>query len=318
MRHGVYLCTKNREDDVYKFLQSLVLNESNMELILIDSSEPEIRRQNLQSEIKLRFPNLQFTYLYHVGRLPSARNAGIRLSRQHDLIHFFDDDVTIPADYFAKIESFLQENPEVSGGGPRIHGLYLPDKSSQGNLGSNAVRHFRNVRLKFRKYGGVNSACKHHWVPDKPDTSQIVQWIPGCAMFFRPDVFEKFRFNDQMENGLKSYAFGEDLEFTYRVGREFKLMSVDSTIIEHHLTPSVRSDFQFISSCLGASCAHMHLMFPKEFSILRIYLAKIIEFALQVIISPDKRLNSYLLALSSFHKEFKKEVREKNWTQISQ
>ena len=63
MKHGVYLCTKNREDDVFRFLNSLVINESEIELILIDSSEPEIRRENLKSEIKLRFPKLKFTYL---------------------------------------------------------------------------------------------------------------------------------------------------------------------------------------------------------------------------------------------------------------
>ena len=317
MKHGDYLCTKNREDDVFRFLNSLVLNESEVELILIDSSEPEIRRENLKSEIKLRFPKLKFTYLYHLGRLPSARNAGIQMGLKHDLIHFFDDDVSIPPKYFKKIESFFQQYPLVFGGGPRIKGSYLPDEMPKLNIGAETVRRFRNVRLKFRKYGAVNSGCKHHWVQDKPQTSQVVQWIPGCAMFFKPEVFEKFTFNAQMENGLKSYAFGEDLEFTYRVGREFKLMSVDTTSIEHHLSPSVRSDFQFIAACLGASCAHMYLMFPREFSIFRIYSAKIAEFTLYVLANPGGRLSNFMNAIKSFHIEFKKEIRENNWKQIS-
>ena len=37
MNHGVYIATKNRENDVFKFLDSLVLNKSIFEVIIIDN-----------------------------------------------------------------------------------------------------------------------------------------------------------------------------------------------------------------------------------------------------------------------------------------
>lgn len=313
MKHGVYLATKNRENDVVKFLDSLIVNVANYELVLIDSTEPISRFNSFQSSLKERYPNLLITHIYHKGRLPSARNAGLKLNLEHDLIHFFDDDVTIPADYFEKIESFLKGNPDVMGGGPRIRYSYLPNFKKEDRFIHELIRLLKNFRLGFRNYGRVNSACKHHWVPDRPGITQKVDWIPGCSMFFRPAVFEKFRFNHNMENGFNGYAFGEDLEFTFRASREFKFMAVDVTVIEHHLAPSPRSDLLFIASCLGATTAHMYVMFPKYFSRLRIYSEKIAEFLLQSLAEPEKRLRIFLSMCIRFNREFKREVREKNW-----
>ncbi len=313
MRHGVYLATKNRENDVIKFLNSLILNNADYELILIDSTEPNLRFNTFQNLLKNKYTNLKITHIYHKGRLPSARNAGLDLNLNHDLIHFFDDDVTIPSDYFEKIESFLKRNPGVMGGGPRIKYSYLPNLKRDERLTHELIRLVKNLRLRIRNYGRVNSACKHHWVADRPGISQKVDWIPGCSMFFRPIVFEKFRFNQFMENGFSGYAFGEDLEFTFRASREFKFMAVDVTVIEHHLAPSPRSDLLFIASCLGATTAHMYSMFPKYFSRSRIYIAKVAEFLLQCVAEPENRLRIFFGMCTQFNREFKRELREQNW-----
>ena len=313
MKHGVYLATKNRENDVIKFVDSLILNDADYQLILVDSTEPNVRFDFFQNQLKNRYINLQITHIYHQGRLPSARNAGLDLKLSHDLIHFFDDDVTIPNDYFKKIESFLERNPDVMGGGPRIKNSYLPNLEKDRSFTPELIRLIKNFRLNFRSYGRVNSACKHHWVPDRPGITQKVDWIPGCSMFFRPVIFKKFRFNQFMENGFNGYAFGEDLEFTFRASREFKFMAVDVTTIEHHLAPSPRSDLLFIASCLGATTAHMYSMFPKYFSRSRIYIAKVAEFLLQSETVPENRLKIFLGMCIQFNREFKREMREKNW-----
>jgi GT2 family glycosyltransferase len=317
VKHGVYIATKNRENDVFDFLDSLILNSSDFELILIDSTEPKIRFDAFQETLRDKYPTLRLKHIFHKGRLPSARNAGLNLNLQHDLIHFFDDDVTLPDDYFEKIENFLRGNPEVMGGGPRIKNLYLPNLNSEKNYIHEVIRKLKNFRLNIIKYGIVNSGCKHYWIPDRPQTSCQVDWIPGCSMFFRPEVFEKFRFNEFMENGFSSYAFGEDLEFTFRASREFKFMAVDTTVIEHHLAPSPRSDLFFIASCSGATTAHLYSMFPKHFSRLRIYIEKVPEFLLKCAIQPKHRVKLFVGMCVRFDREFKREIREQNW-RISQ
>jgi len=313
MNHGVYIATKNRENDVFKFLDSLVLNHSIFEVIIIDSTEPKERFAAFHREIEARYPKLKVTHIFHSGRLPSARNAGLDLRIRHDLIHFFDDDVTIPSDYFEKIEAFLSSNLDVDGGGPRIKGSYIADMNRRESIPLEILRRLQNIRLKYRRYGSVNRACKHYWVPDKLGSSQVVEWIPGCSMFFKPHVFEHFRFNSRMETGFSGYAFGEDMEFTYRVGREFKLMSVDTTSIEHHLAPSPRSDMLFIASCLGATTAHMYTLFPDRFSKFRIHLEKLIEFYLQSLKLEDRKFSALTTSFKKFRVEFEREVKEKNW-----
>ena len=313
MKHGVYIATKNRENDVYKFLDSLILNDADIEVIIIDSTEPRDRFNSFDNTIKVRYPQLKVAHFFHLGRLPSARNAGLDLKLKHDLIHFFDDDVTIPNDYFEKIEIFLDNHPEVEGGGPRISGSYIPDQERKKVFHLELLRRVQNIRLRYRTYGSVNRACKHYWVPDKIGSSQIVEWIPGCSMFFKPQVFEHFRFNPSMETGFSGYAFGEDMEFTYRVGRKFKLMSVDTTSIEHHLAPSPRSDILFISSCLGATTAHMYMLFPENFSKSRIFLEKFIELWLQSLRLENEKFSTLVRSFNRFRIEFKREIKEKNW-----
>jgi GT2 family glycosyltransferase len=313
MRHAIYICTKGRESDVLRFTESLALNKSEFELVILDSTEPKERFDAFRKEISRQFPFMKITHVYHQGRLPSARNAGIELGIESDLVHFFDDDVTIPSDYLTSIEQFMLLNPDTHGGGPRIKGLYVSDTKFDSRLFLNALRLIKNLRLKFRSYGKVSSSCKNHWVPDRDGVEQEVNWIPGCSMFFKPEIFEKVRFNSNMENGFRGYALGEDMEFTFRVSRQFKLMATDRTIIEHHLSPSPRWEFEFISSCSGALCAHMHTMYPEFFPKYKIYSGKFIEFTLKCVYLPEERFKNFIRMMGAFHLEFRRELREGNW-----
>jgi glycosyltransferase involved in cell wall biosynthesis len=313
MKHLIYICTKNREEDVFKFLHSVALNISNYELIIVDSTGPINRFTEFQNQIAKQFPTMKITHIFHQGRLPSARNSGIKLGIKGDLAHFFDDDVTIPSDYFEKIEEFLKMHPEIHGGGPRIKGSYLPEVKSGKGLRRNILKKFQNLRLRFRKYGKVDASCKNHWVPDSDGVEQIVDWIPGCSMFFKPEVFNSFQFNPKLEEGFQGYALGEDMEFTYRVSKKFRLMACDLTTIEHHLAPSPRGELEFMAGCSGALCAHMHRLFPKDFPTLTIYLGKFFEFFLKVVYLRQKRIRTFFKMYASFHREYKRESSEKNW-----
>ena len=229
------------------------------------------------------------------------------------MIHFFDDDATIPQDYLAKIEEFFHMHPEADGGGPRIFGSYLPRKEPNGNFIKKLISRIYDLRFLIKKYGIVSRSCKNTWIQDRPETQQLVDWIPGCAMIFKPHIFEVFRFNSNMEKGLKSYALGEDMEFTFRVSRKFKLYAIDSTYIEHHLTPSLRSDLPFIAAGLGHLNAHMHLMYPDRFPIWRIYLAKIFELLIGSRSIRGNTLFEFFKVYRIFHNNFQQQLNSNSW-----
>lgn len=310
MKHGIYIATKDRESDVIRLLASIEENEATYEILVIDSTEPQKRFNEFNHLMSATFPKMKINHIYHKGRLPSARNAGIDFGMESHLIHFFDDDATIPKDYFKKIEEFLDSHPDADGGGPRILGSYLPRKNIEASFLKKILSRTYDLRFSIKKYGKVSKSCKNTWVQDLPGTEQMVDWIPGCAMFFKPEIFQFFRFNAKMENGLKGYAFGEDMEFTYRVSRKFKLYAVDTCSIVHHLTPSPRTDLPFIASCLGNLTAHMHLMYPKKFPVWRIYFAKCWE----LFIAAKTRGLKFRIIYGNFHRSFCDQMKNKTWS----
>jgi GT2 family glycosyltransferase len=47
------------------------------------------------------------------------------------------------------------------------------------------------------------------------------QWLSGCSMGFRKEVFDIFEFNEDLET-FSPYALGEDIEFSHRVFRRYR------------------------------------------------------------------------------------------------
>lgn len=277
MLHGVYICTKGRETDVIRLLDSIIpfsVNRHQIRFLIADSTTPKSRFNNFHSLLNSKYPVSTIEHFYHLGGLPSARNACIRKMKQESVVHFFDDDVLLPEDYFEKVEEFFSNYSEYKGGGPRIVGLYA------GSSQNWKTRFLTCIGLE-PVYGKFTRSGKHYWFPDVQQDTQLVSWIPGCAMFFKPDVFLNYRFNDQMENGPgKNYALGEDFDFTHRVSRQHKLGLVGNVAIQHLQAPSKRDNLPLIARALGVQNAYYSREFKSELNAFKVYLGKILDFAM--------------------------------------
>ena len=64
-----------------------------------------------------------------------------------------------------------------------------------------------------------------------------VQWLNGCASYRRA-VLENTRFDP----ALSGYALGEDLDFSYRIGKAWKLAVVPQAQLVHHASEKNRYD----------------------------------------------------------------------------
>ena len=62
-----------------------------------------------------------------------------------------------------------------------------------------------------------------------------VQWLVGAGMVFRRDVFKDFSFDPWFEGT----GLCEDLDFSYRVGKKYRLVVVADARIEH-LTGTIK------------------------------------------------------------------------------
>ena len=307
MLHAVFICTKNREEDVIRLLSTIQKNEFNhafLKIFIGDSTQPEMRFQNFSKRLNLEFPTLNIQHFFHLGGLPSARNACIAKISDEDLTHFFDDDVTIPPNYFSRIENFLRDKPECFGGGPRIQGLYLEQSSR--------IKHYLRRILGLEvTFGRITASGRHYWVPDITGKSLDVEWIPGCSMFYKREVFDQFTFNETMENGPgKNYALGEDLDFSHRVSKVFSLKSVEDLTVIHHQAPSKRDNWLLIARASGAQYSYLLRAFPNEFNPFKIHLGRFLDFIIMNRPFTIKSLKNIFIQFSGYLTEFKRENQE--------
>lgn len=290
MMHFISICTKNREDDVFKLLSSIAKSElpTNLSILIADSTDPLDRLENAGRLYVESFPQLAITHFHHEGGLPSARNACLNLVGEKGTVHFFDDDVEIAANFFSAVEKFFALSPDSVGCGPRIRGLYL-DNKNQSKITENQGKLLLNGR--------------NYWVRDDLKSDLQVSWIPGCAMSFKLEAIRKLQFNASLEKGPgKNYALGEDLEFTHRVNSMGKLFALSDTYVYHNYAPSKRDDFPLMAYASGKFMLQLKKQFPKEISIFRALGWKYSEIVRQNMGTGNINIGNLLKCLALFSK----------------
>jgi GT2 family glycosyltransferase len=86
--------------------------------------------------------------------------------------------------------------------------------------------------LDSPKTGRVLPSGRNPLVVDVHSVTEV-DWLSGCSMSFRRDVFETFSFNEE----FKGYGLGEDVEFSYRVRQLGRLLVTPDARIEHLQSP---------------------------------------------------------------------------------
>ncbi len=116
MFYSVILPTFGRPDEVENFLESMALQYAKVfEVIVVDGSLDEI----LYPVIEKYNNALNLKYFHKKGLGASeSRNLGCEKAKG-DFLVFIDSDCVVPADYFNKVRTFLEQHPETDAyGGP--------------------------------------------------------------------------------------------------------------------------------------------------------------------------------------------------------
>ena len=116
MFYSVILPTFGRPDEVENFLESMKLQKlKSFEVIVVDGSLDDI----LHPVIDTYKPSIGLQYFHEKGLGASeSRNLGCEKAKG-DFLVFIDSDCVVPSDYFNKVQSFLEQHPEVDAyGGP--------------------------------------------------------------------------------------------------------------------------------------------------------------------------------------------------------
>jgi glycosyltransferase involved in cell wall biosynthesis len=229
MKISLIIPTKNREKELQHALQS-VFAQTRLpdELIIIDDGN--LNLGGLYTLVDQRIPLKYFKK--DVPGLVKSRNKGVEMA-DGDIISFIDDDVELAPNYFEIIERIFEADIEKQVGGL---GAYI-ETPQEG-----VARGTKNLLEKFffirGKRGSVLPSMHNTFVEKRPKGAIRVDWLPGCNLNFRREVFHTSGF----DTFFTEYGYGEDLEFSYRIHTQghYTLGITGQTSLKHFHTPTSR------------------------------------------------------------------------------
>lgn len=198
---AVVVATVGREPSLMRLIASLDRQTCRPELIVI--SVPG--EQGVPAALRGRS---DVQVVVGARGLPAQRNAGVdRLPAHIDIVAFFDDDA-VPADtYLEGAGQLLEGEPEVVG----LTGLLLRD-------GAREKRQLSEEEIEAALAGSV------------PEGSVVpATELYGCNMVVRRSPLDATRFDE----ALPLYGWLEDLDFSRRLGRLGRLVTVNACQVVH-------------------------------------------------------------------------------------
>jgi GT2 family glycosyltransferase len=219
---SVVICTKDRPEMLATCLDSLECQTRRPEEILIVDASSVPARDAVERLVR-KWPDCLVVSIAAAPGLPRQRNIGARAATG-SLVVYLDDDVVLEPGYLAAIaRTFEADAPKQIGG---AGGAQIPDPTPrEGFLRRAACRLFL-----LETYG--RGIVKRSGYPDyvfSPRSRMEVEFLSGCNMAYRREVLDALSFDER----LSGYALGEDLQFSYRVSRRWKLVLVPDARLQH-------------------------------------------------------------------------------------
>jgi glycosyltransferase involved in cell wall biosynthesis len=179
------------------------------------------------AEIAEEFPQLHAEFISFPGSsICDARNRGVQAARpDNDLIAFMDDDIVLEPQAIQALLGFWDQAPEDLGG----TGCNLVNYPSFDAPRLKTLRLTSRLGLYDSRRGVVLRSGIHTMMPGIQETT-YVQWLPTYAVVYSRKVLGEFSFDEWFE----TYSYLEDLDFSYRIGKKYKLAVVADARFYHY------------------------------------------------------------------------------------
>jgi len=219
---------------------------------------------------------------------PSAsrqRNSGIRWVRpEMDFVGFFDDDIVLDPRALEMMLRFWEHAPkDVAGAAfnminhPPLSIAFLKRSSLAERIG-----------VYGRKRGSVLPSGFHTMI-GVVNEDIFVDWIPTGACLWKKSLLESKGFDEW----FSGYSYLEDLEFSYRIRKNHRLVVIAEARYEHFPAPSGR----IRNLLFGRREVRNRLYFVKknpELSMGRCYLALVLRMLMSLQLSVSELKSGYL------------------------
>jgi len=228
---SIIICTYNREQFIYKALQSLAQNDFSTdlyEIILVNNNstdQTETQCKTFQQD----YPHINFRYFIETNQgLSHARNRGISES-QGDLLVFLDDDSFVNPDYLQNLDQYQKEYPNMAAFGGEITPLFETGIAP--------------AWLSKWTYSWVSAINLGNSVTLFTGNKYPI----GANMGFKKNYFEKHgAFNTALGRSKKNMMGGEEKDLFNRVDKQTEKIYYLPLLKVQHVIPESRTTKAYI------------------------------------------------------------------------
>jgi len=214
---AIIIPTYNRHEILRRLLSNLNrVGPCVDELIIVDASKEDLfLKENIEFSKK---------YKYFKSDIPSLtyqRNLGLEnISKDINLICFLDDDVEILTDSFKIMFNFWENVSEYIGGA--AFNIIEGEKARRFWM-------FKQMFLMGDNQPGNVLISGYQTMMNNIRENIYTKWLPGGVTVWRKKIFNEFKYDES----LKGYGFIEDLDFSYRVGKKYRLICIADARVKH-------------------------------------------------------------------------------------
>lgn len=237
---SVIIVTKNRDTALKDIsLPSLLRQDmSNFEVIVWDASDTEktsVVVDGFAAQFESKGISLRYFIAPRAG-ITSQRNDAISAARG-DILFFIDDDSEVSPNGLSVLEECFINFPDCMGAGLELteEGIGKEDKLAD--------------KIKEKLYAMIGYVKKRKVHPSGSQKGMTAppgpaEWLSGCSMAFRREVFDSMKFNEKLE-AFGGYAMSEDVEFSHRVFLNYRtpLQVPEGGYVRHFEVPEGRQKF---------------------------------------------------------------------------
>jgi len=234
---SVIIPSKNRSVELRRMLATIAAQTMPPhEVIIVDQSAGAD-----EAACRALLPGIKVIYIHdpRITGLTMARNRGIRCA-SGGILAFVDDDELLEPDYLAELQAAYEAHPDANGVSGVVTNYQRPPLSFRLWYRISHLGPFFDVRQPL------------YWRAQTERFDAIpVSRLGGGVMSFRKQVFSELRFDENLSGG----CFGEDVDFSARVG---KLFITGKARLCHKHSASERSGDHWLQLTVRSNCYLAH------------------------------------------------------------
>lgn len=239
MKVSIIIPTLNREKSLFQTLDSYQKFEKDYdEIIIIDQSI-----KNIENEVLNKYEKVKYIH-YPFPSSTKARNIGIKEAKG-DILIFSDDDIEVEKDTLKNIKNIFFKEKDISLiGGFNIFDKDILSKNINFKNILSCIMGKRNI-FKLKEGHVVNSIFGNFPLNVDFNKKEYIEteWAMGFFFACKKEFMELW--DIYFDENLISYAYAEDLDFTYRYGLEsrkqnMKMIFTSKVCVYHHCSQEYR------------------------------------------------------------------------------